>query len=479
MGLIQNVVSWAFKDQLTKLQKEVEQSIGSQVIGKILQPVGSNPVYMPDNVEAYINQGYLFNPTVYSIVSFIAQKCGSIPWYVYSVKNDKALNLYKSASPDLPQYKKDIVKTKALVELHDHELQQLFTTPNVLQSWAEFCEQFVGYKLVTGNSYLHCIGPTAGVNQGLVKELWNLPSQLVVIVPGDQMQPVKQYEIKGDRSTVVPAEQVIHLKYWTPNYMNGSFLYGVSPIQAGRRVVTRSNSSYDASVAAFQNMGANGIISAGDGSTEEPFTEEQAEMISQRYKRITGPKNAGKPIITAANIKWQQMGMSPVDLQIIESDRMDLRTMCNIFHVPSELFNDAANKTYSNTKEAGSAVYTNAVIPALTQFRDAFNSYIYPRYGGQIYVDFDTSMISELQDDLSALATALSGCWWLKPNERREVMKFDSDEENPMMNEYLIPAGLVPMTGDMLAIDDTQLDEALTEEPEEEETEEDTKEDNG
>ena len=39
-------------------------------------------------------------------------------------------------------------------------------------------------------------------------------------------------------------------------------------------------------------------------------------------------------------------------LAIIESDKMDLRTICNLFHVPSELFNDASNKTYSNTKEA-------------------------------------------------------------------------------------------------------------------------------
>jgi phage portal protein BeeE len=114
--------------------------------------------------------------------------------------------------------------------------------------------------------------------------------------------------MKGDRTTVIPPEQVIHLKYWTPNYMAGSFLYGVSPIQAGRRVITKSNSSYDASVASFQNMGANGMITAGDGSKDTiPLTEEQADMIEKRLSRKTGPKNAGKPLITSANLKWQQM----------------------------------------------------------------------------------------------------------------------------------------------------------------------------
>lgn len=150
--------------------------------------------------------------------------------------------------------------------------------------------------------------------------------------------------------------------------------------------------------------------------------------------------------------------MSPVDLAIIESDKMDLRTLCNVFHVPSELFNDASNKTYSNTKEAGSAVYTNAVIPALVAFRDALNQFIKPKYTEKIFVDFDTSMISELQDDLTILTGALSGAWWISPNERRDMMSFDMDE-NPLMDEYWVPSGLMPMSGAMAS--DAAVDEAL------------------
>jgi HK97 family phage portal protein len=190
------------------------------------------------------------------------------------------------------------------------------------------------------------------VNAGLLKEMWPLPSQIMSIVAGDRMQPIKQFEMKGDRTVVLKPEEVIHLKYWTPNYSQGTFLYGISPIQAARRVVTKSNSSFDAMVASFQNMGAIGILSP-DGSSTEQLTEEQQEFIEQRFKRKTGAKNAGSPLISSIPLKWQNTNMSPVDLAIIESDKIDMRTLCNIFHVPSELFNDAANKTYSNTKEAG------------------------------------------------------------------------------------------------------------------------------
>lgn len=459
MNILDNLTSWAFKGRLIKLlQQEIERSLGSEFYKALMRNIQNQPVYMPDNIENYIKDGYLFNPTVYSVVSFISQKAGSIPWGIYEVKNEKALNLYKSASHDLPQFKKSAIRTKALVQLPDHELNQLFITPNVLQAWAEFIEQIVGYKLVTGNSYIHCIGPKNGVNAGTIKEMWILPSQTVTIVAGDQMQPIKQYELRGDRTIIIEPEKVIHLKYWTPNYSQGTFLYGVSPIQAGRRVVTKSNSSYDSSVASFQNMGAYGMITGDNKSDESGLTPEQAEMIEKTIARKTGPKNAGKPLVTSANIKWQQMGMSPVDLNIIESDRMDLRTICNLYHVPSELFNDAANKTYSNTKEAGSAVYTNAVIPALTQLRDALNKFIKGKYDGKIYIDFDTSMISELQDDLALMTTALSGAWWITPNERRDIMSFGVDEVNPLMDEYFIPAGLMPISG--MTINDVAIEEA-------------------
>jgi HK97 family phage portal protein len=286
-----------------------------------------------------------------------------------------------------------------------------------------------------------------GPNQGTIKELWNLPSQIVTIVAGDRFNPVKSYEMLGDRTVSLPPEQVIHLKYWTPQYESGTFLYGLSPIRAGRRVVSKSNASYDSSVASFQNMGASGFVSGdSSGNPDYPLTPEQAEEIEDRMARKTGPRNRGKFLVTSAGLKWQQVGMSPVDLNIIESDKMDLRTLCNIFHCPSELFNDPATKVYATTKEAGSAVYTNAVIPALVPFRDALNQKIKGRYKQNLFIDFDTSMISELQDDIQHISTAIVNCWWLKPNERRTLMSFEEDQENPMMDEYWMPVNTVPMS---------------------------------
>src|SRR5574343_448792 len=76
-----------------------ERGIGSSVYDALMKYVGKNtPAYIADNVESYITNGYLYTPTVYSIVSFIAQKAGSVPWMVYQVKDDNELKRYKSAA---------------------------------------------------------------------------------------------------------------------------------------------------------------------------------------------------------------------------------------------------------------------------------------------------------------------------------------------------------------------------------------------
>ena len=452
-----SIYSWLFKKEIDKIEDSLKRTLGSDFYQALLHNVQNRPVYMEDNIEAYIKYGYQYNPTVFSIISFITQKASTIPWGVYEVKNEKALNLYKSASPNLSQFQKNIVKTKAMTAIEDHELNGLFMNPNVLQTWSEFIEQVIGFKLITGNGYIQCIGPTGGINAGTISEMWNLPSPAVTIVAGDRFAPVKMYQMLGHTDVNIPPEQMIHLKYWTPAYANGLFLYGMSPIQAARRVVTKSNASYDSMVASFQNMGAVGIISPKD-SVEE-LTPEQQVAMEDLIERKTGPNRRGKPLVSGTPLQWQQIGMSPADLAIIESDKMDLRTLCSVYHVSSELFNDSANKTHANMKEAGSSAYTNAVIPALNQLKEAINQKIHrsPQYKN-IYVDYDTSMISELQEDLQAMTTSLTGAWWITPNERRDIMNFGADDKNPLMDDYWVSPGLMPMNGSM--IDDAAIEAA-------------------
>mgnify|MGYP003327909712 FL=1 len=55
--------------------------------------------------------------------------------------------------------------------------------------------EIVAFGKLTGNRYIYGIGPETGGNASKYKELYVLPSQLMEIVSGGLMNPVKAYRL--------------------------------------------------------------------------------------------------------------------------------------------------------------------------------------------------------------------------------------------------------------------------------------------
>ena len=51
-----------------------------------------------------------------------------------------------------------------------------------------------------------------------------------------------------------------------------------------------------------------------------------------------------------------------------------------------------------------------------------------------------------VQEETDKIVNQMSQAWWLTPNEKRTAMNYGEDEENAIMNEYYIPANLIPVT---------------------------------
>jgi phage portal protein BeeE len=97
-------------------------------------------------------------------------------------------------------------------------------------------------------------------------------------------------------------------------------------------------------------------------------------------------------------------------------------------------------------KEAKKALYQNAVIPELIKIRDELNRWLAPKYGkgDEYFIDFDFTAISEMQEEVDKLVAQLANAWWVTPNEKRDAMNYAIDSENPFMDDYFIPANLMP-----------------------------------
>ena len=129
---------------------------------------------------------------------------------------------------------------------------------------------------------------------------------------------------------------------------------------------------------------------------------EEAAQVQQAWNRdIQGTHNSGKIKVTNKDLNYIQMAMSATDLQLVESDVITLRAMCNVYGLDSSLFNDPANKTFNNRKEAEKALYTNAVIPLSEKIAMAHTQYIAQNHfpNGNVRMRQDFSNVEALQSD--------------------------------------------------------------------------------
>ncbi len=453
MGRINPVEQYQTSQKLAHALREAMQLKADKLHDALFQFMGTGiPASYDDNPREQINKGYLYNPDVYSIVNMITNASKGVQWMLYEVKDEKKFAKYRRMPSEAKEFQLEKVyrvKEQSLEEVMDssNQLYRLLHRPNPLQGWGEFVENVLGFKLVTGNSYIHGVMLENGANAGLINELWVMPAHFMNIRVGGvgAEEVIKGYELElGTYKTPFSPEEVMHLKYWNPDYESkGSHLYGLSPLRSASRVVRQSNDAYTAQMALLQNSGAMGILSV----NPEDMTYDQAEALQRDYyNKYGGPQKRGKIVIAGAKMNWQQIGMSPVDLNIIESQKMSLRDLCNVYGINSALLNDPDNKVYNNVKEARRALYMEKVLPELDSLRDELNRWLVSRFnaktGKQYYIDYDLESIPALQADMKLVMEQMRDAWWTTGNEKRMAMGYDED---PIMNNYFVPVGLLPM----------------------------------
>lgn len=276
------------------------------------------PIWLGSNPEAFVRDAFSYNPDVFSVVKMISRAASAVPWVLHEVKDKKSYQKYRRLPSEAKRHNLSRVlahKEMAMEEVEDsHPLYELLQRPNPYMGMAEFFEAMVGFKLITGNSYVHGVRIENGPDAGKFGELWVMPAQLVeIIASNDPEHIIRGYKLnwyKGVEAYEIPADDVMHLKYFNPNYESaGDHLYGMSPLQAARRVVTRSNEAYTANAKMLKNMSPPGILMLDDENVD--FTDTQASELERKWSQKIGSERAGKVMVTAARMKWQALGLSP------------------------------------------------------------------------------------------------------------------------------------------------------------------------
>jgi len=370
------------------------------------------------NVET-VKDPYKNNIIVYSVIRYIIREIIKSQYVLYNLNGSKK------------------------EEITDHPLLDLLENPNEITGRSEFLEALMGYKFISGETFVYCPSPLNGVNKGLAKEMWVINPNIIKI-KSDKFGVPQQYTMGYNDTDVIEAEpnQIIHLKYFNPHSVTGR---GLSPLMTSALSIVQSQLAYKANVSMLDKGGLQGMFTYESSNELDDFDEEKQASLEDKWEK----KNAEKGIlITNAKLKWEQAGLKSVDLDLLNSIKFTIRDICNIYGISSQLMNDPDNKTYSNLKQARVEMISNIVIPELELFIGELNRTIVKAYGDMegktLMLGLNKDIYPELREANLQLVQSLAQSWWLTGNEKREALDYGV-LDNPEMNEIYIPQGNTPI----------------------------------
>ena len=378
----------------------------------------SNMSFDYTNLPKIVNEAYARSSDVYSIVSYIARNAASISWHVKEYFADGSHEI-----------------------VDDSILNKIIKKPNENQTWSEFTEEHYIYRLLTGNSYIHGIKPEGF---DYFAEIKNLMSQYVEIktpTGSPNSDTILGYAYMQNFIKKFEAEEILHTFYPNPCDTQPR-LYGLSPLEATLKVWKTSSERWNASAHVLKNRGVSGILT---DNSDRPMTPEQAKhMQTQANSRLGGSDKFGQVLVSNKKLDFIKMGLSPQDMELLDLGVITLRALCNAYHVDSSLFNDPANKTFNNRKEAQKALWTDAILPEIYKTDEALNQWLVKPIsmfeGRNLRICPELDYIEPLQQDMELLAdrlVKLRQAGIISGNDARDMLGLDRIEDESMDSVYI------------------------------------------
>jgi len=366
------------------------------------------PVYSDMTVHRATREGYKMSVYVFRAVRTIVQAASAIPW---------------------------IVTDKNGEEIPDHQLTKVLKNPCPEFSGQDLQELKIAHLLLAGNALQMPI-----IVGRQVKELWPVMPDLVRPVPSDQPgEWLKGWEVTSYDGLwkLFPPDQFLHFMQMDP----GNLHWGTSPLLAAARTVDTDNEAQDTQKISMQNRATpDGVF-----SHEVPLTPEQFEEARRQIREnYLAKQKKREPWVLGAGAKWNQMSMTPVEMDFIASRLQNKRDVAAAFGISPIFLGDLEQSSYNNMAEARKALYEDVVIPLLDDDKSTLNLKIAPLYG-DIIIAYDTSKVAALREDFGKKVEHGKGLWAMgvpfqQINERLEM----GFEEFPGWDVGYLPMMLVP-----------------------------------
>ena len=340
------------------------------------------PARQPFDYQASVRRAYVENPVAQRAVRLVAEGIGQAP--------------LRDADPAL----------LALV--------------SATSAGQSLLETLAAQLLLHGNAWVQVMKDGAGDPA----ELFALRPERVTAVLGDDGWPVAWGYRVGETVLTIPvldenaSPNVIHIK----NFHPADDHYGAGCLSAADQAVAIHNAASQWNRTLLENSARPSgalVYDAGDagGLTTDQFDRLKAELAGA----FSGQGNAGRPMLLEGGLKWQQLSLTPSDMDFATLKAAAARDIALAFGVPPMLLGFPGDSTHANYAEANRALWRLTLLPLASKLLTALGEGLatwFPE--GDLAVDLD--QIPALADDRQQLWQQVSAASFLSEDEKRAML---------------------------------------------------------
>lgn len=379
-------------------QKSASQKLHLPASQAYMFPAGQ-PVWMQRDYTRFAEEGFRRNVIAYRAISMISSAAASVKFILEQKRGNQAK------------------------VLDSHPLLQLLARPNPRQGGAELLESLYSYRLIAGNAYLHAIGPR---NEAPL-ELHGLRPDRVMVIPGQGgIAKAYRYTVRNRAMDIAVdglsgASRLLHLKHFHPL----DDWYGMSPIEAAAYSIDQHNqcSAWNQSLLQHGARPSGALLVKADHGNAGALTEHQYSRLKQQLdEQFSGASNAGRPLLLEGGLEWQEMSLSPREMDFVQIKHSSARDIALALGVPPQLLGIPGDNTFANLQEARLALWEQTIIPTLHYMADELNNWLVPMFDASLRLRVDLESISALSGKRDAQWDRISNASFLSDDEKRQML---------------------------------------------------------
>jgi len=263
---------------------------------------------------------------------------------------------------------------------------------NRRQNSFELMRNAIIQTVCTGNAYI------------LPKYFMGELSELVLLSPGSVSydKVIDLYLVSDPINNIYEtfeSEEIIHLKNMS---LDGGYT-GVSTIYYASRVLGISASADAQSLDSFQPGATTKGFVSGEATTTKGFGEFQDQQLKTVGDRVQDELASGKKIFWLPDsMKFNQLGMSPADVKLLETKEFGVLEICRFYGVHPDKVFAGQSRNYKASEMSQVLFMADTLQPLLRQIESEFSAKLIPESLADNYkIEFDieamyqTDLVSE------------------------------------------------------------------------------------